>query len=256
MSPEARAKRLSSAAYLSGFVAGLDATAAFFIFPSVRDSLAGGDTASATWILTIVGIVSAAVLLQAGRLADRFGQDRVLIASALGGTAASLLAGAAPTIELLVVAKGLQSGFLAGLGVSSIAILVREAPRDRLATALGTWAFWTATSGVVGPILASSLVELSSWRLMFVATAPATAAVAVLARPAWDVEFDRTERAPIDYLGTVAAMGGLSLAVYVLLEGNDWGWLSGQTLGYLAISLALLGLVIGRSGPGGRESVR
>lgn len=236
-----------TAAYLSGFAAGLDATAAFFIFPSVRDGLAGGDTASATWLLTIVGIVSAAVLLQAGRLADRIGQNRLMVVSALGATASALLAAAAPTLELLVVAKGLQAGFLAGLGVSSIAIIVREAPPQRLATAMGTWAFWTATSGVLGPLLASGLVEIATWRLMFVASAPISAAVAVLASPGWTADFVRARRSAIDYGGTLAAMAGLSLAVYALLEGNDWGWSSGRTVGCLAFGFALIGFVVARS---------
>ena len=50
-------RRLVAAAYMSGFVAGLDATAAFFIFPSVRDGLADGHAAAASWLLTIVGII-------------------------------------------------------------------------------------------------------------------------------------------------------------------------------------------------------
>ena len=241
------ARRLIKAAYLAGFAAGLDGTSAFFIFPSVRDELANGDTASATWLLTIVGIVSAAVLLQAGRLADRFGQNRVLVAGAAGAAGAALLAAAAPTLELLVVAKGLQSGFMAAVLVSSLAIIVREAPPHRLATALGTWAFWTATSGVCGPLLASGLIELGSWRLMFVASAPIAAAVGLLAWPGWRAEFVRSERAPVDYIGTVAAMGGLSLAVFALLEGNDWGWSSGRTLGCLAVATGLLWLVVARS---------
>jgi MFS family permease len=247
VSSDRLADRLMASAYMAGFVAGLDATSAFFIFPSVRDDLANGDTASATWLLTIVGIVSAAVLLQAGRLADRFGYNKLLVVSALGATGAALLAATAPTLTLLVAAKGIQAGCLAALGVSSIAIIVRLTPPARLATALGTWAFWTATSGVVGPLLASVVVELGSWRYMFVVTAPITAVVAVLAWPGWQASFVQKKRSPVDVIGTLAAMAGLSLAVYALLEANDWGWLSGKTLASVAVSSVLLGMVIARS---------
>ncbi len=239
--------RLLRASFLSGFVAGLDATSAFFIFPAIRSGLADGDTASASWFLTIVGIVSAAVLLQAGRLADRFGHNRILVVSAIGATGAALLGAAAPTLTLLVVAKGLHAGFLSGLAVSSIAIIVRVTKPERLATALGTWAFWTATSGVVGPLLASGLVEVTTWRFMFVATAVASASVAVLGKVGWRSDFVATDRAPIDYVGTVSAMVGLSLVVLTLLEGNDWGWSSLRTVGCLAVGLALMYFVIVRS---------
>lgn len=241
------AGRLLKAAFLSGFVAGLDATSAFFIFPAIRSGLADGDTASASWFLTIVGIVSAAVLLQAGRLADRFGHNRILIVSAAGATAAALLAAAAPTLLLLVVAKGLHAGFLSGLAVSSIAIIVRVTPHERLATTLGTWAFWTALSGVVGPLLASGLVEVSTWRFMFLATAAAAACVAVLGSVGWRSDFVRTDRAPIDYVGTVSAMAGLSLVVLTLLEGNHWGWSSPRTIGSLLVGVALVSFVLFRS---------
>ena len=63
VSTESEQLRLLTATYICGFVAGFDSTSTFILFPAIRSSLGGGDTASTTWILTIVGIVSAAVLL-------------------------------------------------------------------------------------------------------------------------------------------------------------------------------------------------
>ncbi len=240
-------RRLIIASMLSGFAAGLDATSSFIVFPAIRSDLANGDTASASWVLTIAGIVSAAVLLQAGRLADRFGHDRILITSAVGLAAASLASTLAPTLALLVAARGLQAAALAGMSVSSIAILVRETPTDRLSTRLGTWGLWTATSGVVGPVLAAGLVEAATWRLMFAATIPFSIAIALLAAPAWRIEHTRVQRGVIDYLGTAMAMAGLSLLVLALLEGGDWGWGSGRTIGSLVGGWLLLVGVIARS---------
>lgn len=244
---DALTSRLITASYMAGFVAGLDATTTFFIFPAVRDGLAGGDTASATWLLTIAGIVGATVLLQAGRLADRFGHNRVIVVSALGATCAALVAALAPTLTLLVVVKGIQAGCLAALGVSSIAIIVRLTPPGQLATAMGKWAFWTAMAGVAGPLVASGLVELGSWRYMFLVAAPVTAGAAVLAWPGFHASFVQNDRAPIDFVGTFAAMAGLGLAVYALLEANDWGWFGGKTLAAIGVSAVLLGAVLARS---------
>jgi MFS family permease len=180
-------------------------------------------------------------------MADRFGHNRLLVASAVGATGAALLAAAAPTLELLIAAKGIQAGCLAGLGVSSIAILVRETPAPKLATGLGVWAFWTATSGVLGPVLSSALVDIASWRLMFVATAVVSGFVLWLAWPGLRDEFRPTERAPVDWPGTLAAVAGLSLLVLTLLEANDWGWSSARTAAGGSIGVALVAVVIVRS---------
>ena len=164
---ESEQLRLLTATYICGFVAGFDSTSTFILFPAIRSSLGGGDTASTTWILTIVGIVSAAVLLQAGHLADRYGHNRIMIGSASMSVAGSILSALAPNLLVLVVGRGLQAAALAGLGVSSIAIIVRETEEGFLATALGRWAVWTAAAGVSGPIFSSVFVEYAMENFVF-----------------------------------------------------------------------------------------
>ena len=72
------------AAILAGFVGGRDATALYFVFPAIRDGLADGDAASASWVLSITSIVAAAVMLQAGRIGDRVGHVRAFTIGAAG----------------------------------------------------------------------------------------------------------------------------------------------------------------------------
>ena len=239
--------RLLWATLLCGFIAGFDSTSTFIIFPAIRSSLGNGDTAATTWILTIVGIVSAAVLLQAGHLADRYGHNRIMITSAGASVAGSLLSAVSPNLLLLVMGRGLQAAALAGLGVSSIAIIVRETESGLLATAMGRWAFWTATAGVLGPVLSSIFVEYASWRVLFLSVIPISALVIYLGIPYWNSDHRSTEKSKIDYLGTFAAMLGISLFVLALLEGNDWGWGSPQTICSFAGGFLLVALVVMRS---------
>ena len=245
--PKERTSRLLWAAYIAGFVAGLDATSQFFVFPAIRDQLADGDASSASWILTVSGIVGAAILLQAGRLADRFGHDRVLLSGALVFFAFTAVAAAAPTLLVLILARALQSAGLAAIGVSSIAVIVRDTPTGRLATALGTWGFWTSLSGVIGPVLAATLVDVASWRLLFVAELPFLAGLVLLAWPGWSRPHTAVATARIDYLGIVLAVLGLALVVLALLKGNEWGWGSASTLGSLAAGAAGIAIVVVRS---------
>jgi MFS family permease len=239
--------RLIWAAYISGFVAGLDATSQFFVFPAIRDQLADGDASSASWILTVSGIVGAAILLQAGRLADRFGHDRVLVSGAVIFCFFTAVAAAAPTLQVLILARAFQSAGLAAVGVSSIAVIVRDTPTGRLATALGTWGFWTSLAGVLGPVLAATLVDVASWRLLFVAELPFLIGLVVLAWPGWSRPHTAAPASRIDYLGIALAVGGLALIVLALLKGNAWGWGSGSTLGSLAAGVVGVAFVVLRS---------
>lgn len=247
-----RARQVTSrslwAAYLCGFVAGLDATSQFFIFPAIRDQLANGDAARASWILTVSGIVGAAILLQAGRLADRFGHDRLLLAGAIGFCVFTAAAAAAPTITVLVIARGLQSAGLAAIGVSSIAVIVRDSPAERLATAMGTWGFWTSMSGLVGPVLSATIVDATSWRWLFVAELPVALTLIALAAPGWSAQIEPKPGVGVDWVGMALAVGGLALVVLSLLEGNDWGWGSTRLIGALLVGAGCIAAVLHRSG--------
>lgn len=239
--------RLLWAAYISGFVAGLDATSQFFVFPAIRDQLADGSASSASWILTVSGIVGAAILLQAGRLADRFGHDRVLLGGAVVFCGFTVVAAAAPTLVVLILARAFQSAGLAAIGVSSIAVIVRDTPTSRLATALGTWGFWTSLSGVIGPVLAATLVDVASWRLLFVAELPFLVGLVILAWPGRSQPHTAVPAARIDYPGVALAVVGLAAVVLALLEGNAWGWGSAGTLGSFVAGGVAVAVVVLRS---------
>ena len=242
---ERRRSQLLHATYICGFVAGFDSTSTFILFPAIRQSLGNGDTASTTWILTIVGIISAAVLLQAGHLADRFGHNKIMIGSAGMSVAGSILSAVSPNLIILVAGRGLQSAALAGLGVSSIAIIVRETKEGALATALGRWAVWTAIAGVSGPIFSSIFVEYASWRFLFLTVVPISLVIIFLGLPSWSKDHTIVERESIDIAGTLCAMAGIAIVVLALLEGNSWGWIGARTVlsfvgGFLLIIVVIL----------------
>ncbi|MAR80746.1 MAG: MFS transporter, partial [Acidimicrobiaceae bacterium] len=49
----------------------------FFLFPEIRDVLASGDATNAAWILTITGVISSSLLLQGGRLGEKYGYQNL-----------------------------------------------------------------------------------------------------------------------------------------------------------------------------------
>ncbi len=241
------ASRLRTAAMLGGGIGGFDASASFILYPEIRDTIANGDGAAASWVLTIGGIVGAAVLLQAGRLADRFGHHRLFAVGVTLFTVSCLAAAISPTLLVLVGARAVQAVGLAVMGPSSVAIIVDSSPPGTHSKSLGRWGTITAIAGVIAPPAMAVLVGIASWRGAYLSFALVGAIVAAIALPGAN-KVDVKPAAPNpDLLGAGCIMTGLGLLVLGLVEGNGWGWLTPRTIGVLATSVLLVGFTVVRS---------
>ncbi len=239
-------KRLSRAALLGGFVAGWDASAMFFIFPDIRDGIGGGDETVASWVLSITSVVGAALLLQAGRLADRFGHQRLFRVGAGAFAAAAMLAAVAPFIAWLVIARGVMAVGLSLMGPAAVAIILAAAREAERSTAIARWGVATAVSGVIGPLATTQLIELFGWRSSFVIMVPV--GLMVLAMSWTDAGLDKPQiEATFSLLESAVAMAGFALLILPIVEGNDWGWGSVRVVGCFLSAAALLGWLIWRS---------
>src|SRR5260370_6867453 len=86
---------------LAVFMALLDSTILFVAFPSIRRSFPEASVADLSWILNAYAIVYAALLVPAGRMADRVGRRRVFLIGVWVFTLPALACGLAPTPPLL-----------------------------------------------------------------------------------------------------------------------------------------------------------
>src|SRR5215212_2208461 len=90
---------------LAVFAVMLDALVLFVAFPSIERSFSAVSNAELSWILNGYTIVYAALLVPAGRFADRIGRKRVFLAGATLFTLASVLCGVANTPAWLIGAR-------------------------------------------------------------------------------------------------------------------------------------------------------
>src|SRR5947199_8224501 len=95
------------ASILGSFVAFLDASVVNVALPAIRDNLGGGISAQ-QWIVDAYLVTLGSLILLAGSLSDLFGRKRVLAAGLIGFGLTSLLAAAAPSATILIVAGGVQ----------------------------------------------------------------------------------------------------------------------------------------------------
>jgi MFS family permease len=124
-------KTLAIAA-LAVFVVSLDTTVLFVAFPSIRRTFPGVSSEALSWVLNAYTIGYGALLVPAGRLADRFGRRAFFLAGIAVFTLASVLCGIAPGVATMVAARALQSLGAAMLMPGSLALVLHAFPAERL----------------------------------------------------------------------------------------------------------------------------
>ncbi|MCW5696163.1 MAG: DHA2 family efflux MFS transporter permease subunit [Bauldia sp.] len=218
----------------------LDATIVNTALPSIQVALGVQSYGDLQWIVTGYTLAFGGFLLLGGKLADRIGRRLVFtIGAGLFGLA-SLAGGFANDLGLLIAARALQGlgGALMAPAALSLLTVVFEEGRER-DRAFGVWAAISAGGAALGLILGGVLTEWASWRwVLFVNTPIALFAVWGVLRY---VPESRDENARgFDFVGAVLATAGLAALVYGLVNANDVGWGSAQTLLTLAGSAVLL----------------
>ena len=222
----------------------LDTTIVNVALPSIREDLAFTET-SLVWVVNAYMLTYGGFLLLGGRLGDLYGQRRLFLLGTTLFTLASLACGLAGSQGLLVVARAVQG--LGGAVVSAIVLslimnLFTE-PVER-AKAMGIYGFVMAGGGSVGALLGGLLTDALSWHWVFLVNIPIGVAVYALT-----VILLRESRAPagaarLDVGGAVTVTASLLLAVYAVVNGNEAGWTSAQTLTLLGAAAGLLALFL------------
>ena len=222
------------------FMASLDLFIVNIAFPDIQRDFSGAGVASVSWVLNAYAIVFAALLVPAGRFADRVGRRRAFIGGVLLFVLGSLLCGAAPSVATLVAARVIQAAGAAFLLPTSLALLLPEFPPQQRAAAIGVWAAVGGIAAAAGPPLGGLLVE-GSWRLVFLVNLPVGAIAIVLALRVLRESRDESSLRP-DLLGTALLTVAVGLLALGLVKAPEWGWADVRTL--VALAAAAVGLAV------------
>ena len=145
---------------LAVFMSSLDLFIVNLAFPYIGKQYAGTSLSELSWVLNGYTIVFAAVLVPAGRWADRVGRRRLFVAGLIGFTAGSLLCGLAPGVEALIVARLIQAAGAGLMVPASLSLLLAAVPAADRPRAIGTWAAVGALGAALGPVIGGALVQV------------------------------------------------------------------------------------------------
>src|SRR6267142_2020577 len=206
---------------------------------TIQGSLGFTDSAL-VWVVNAYMLTYGGFLLLGGRLGDLYGKRRLFLAGITLFTAASLICGVAGTQAVLVAARAIQG--LGGAVVSAIALslimnIFTEA-EDR-AKAMGIYGFVCAGGGSLGVLFGGLLTSALSWHWVFLVNLPIGIAVYsfclnLLKRDA------PSAPGKLDVGGAATITLSLMLAVYGIVDGNQAGWTSPQTMSLIGGAVVLL----------------
>src|SRR3954469_10766736 len=228
------------------FVSSLDLFIVNIAFPDIQSDFPDASLAGLSWVLNAYAIVFAALLVPAGRWADRTGRKRAFLGGMAVFTAASAACAAAPSVGVLVGARVVQASGAAVLMPASLGLLLPEFPPEKRGLAIGLWAAVGGTAAAAGPVLGGLLVELS-WRWVFLVNLPVgVAAIVAGARVLREIREEGAERP--DVVGAGLLTGGVATLIAAIVEGPDWGWSDPRVVALFAAAVVLLGAFAWRSG--------
>jgi EmrB/QacA subfamily drug resistance transporter len=226
----------SSLAFVDGSVVNVG-------LPAIGRSLDAG-AADLQWTINAYLLPLSALLLLGGALGDRYGRSRVLTLGVALFAAASAACAAAPDLRWLLAARALQGIGAALVLPSSLAILGAAFQGEARGRAIGLWAAASSIASALGPVLGGWLIDLSSWRAIFLINLPlAAGAIGFALAGVRDPPTD-DPGAPLDVAGAAlgaTALGGLAAAL--TMGSGPAGWTRsaiGLGLGGLALVAAFV----------------
>lgn len=229
------------------FIAYFDVTVVNVAFPALHRDFPATPVGTLSWVVSSYSVFFAALLTPAGRLADVIGRRRLFLLAVAGFTVASALSCLAPNVAVLIAARSLQGLCAGSMLPSALALVLAATPPERRTIAAGIWGASGAMAAAAGPALGGLLVDLTSWRWIFLINVPIGM---VLVAAGWNRlprDEERGGRRLPDLIGAIVAAAGVGSVVVALSKAETWEWSSVPTIGALSGGALLLAYALMRS---------
>jgi len=226
------------AASLALMMAFLDALVVTTALPTLRHSL-HSSLGNLEWTVNAYNLALACMLLTGAALGDRFGRRRMFVIGVSVFIAASVLAGSASSVDVLITARALQ-GLGAAVMVPLTLTLVLEAyPPERHGWAIGVWSGVAALCGALGPVVGGGVVQAVGWHWIFWVNLPI--GLAILPVAVFRFRESHGGHPRLDVNGLVLATVGVFAITWAIIRTDAHAWGSVAVVAPLVLGAAVLG---------------
>jgi EmrB/QacA subfamily drug resistance transporter len=239
---------------VGNFMVVLDFTIVNVALPSIGHELGAG-TSAVQWVVTGYGVAFAGLLILGGRAGDLLGRRRMFIAGLAVFALASLAAGLARNLPLLVAARVIQGAGAAVIAPTALALITTSFPEGTARTrAIGLYGSIASVGFVSGQVLGGVLTDLASWRAVFLVNVPFGLLAALLAPrvitagnpvlvaagdPGPPPDLGRAvDHRGLDVRGAALVTGAVALVVFGVSQGHALGWSSPLVIGAIGAAIA------------------
>lgn len=207
---------------LATIMQALDTTIANVALPHMQGSM-GATQDQISWVLTSYIVAAAIFMPLTGFISSRLGRKRLFIGSVVGFTIASMLCGAAQSLDQIVLFRLLQGIFGASLVPLSQSVLLDTYPPERHSSAMAMWGVGVMVGPILGPTLGGWLTEYYNWRWVFYINIPfgllAWFGIAAFVK---ETPLDKSRR--FDLLGFALLSLGIGALQMMLDRGESQNW--------------------------------
>jgi EmrB/QacA subfamily drug resistance transporter len=197
------------------------------------------------WIVDAYALVFAGLLLTAGALGDRFGRKGALtIGLVIFGTSSALCGLVATSATQLIALRAVMGIGAALIMPATLSILTTVFPPQERARAIAIWAGLAGAGAAIGPIASGFLLQHFWWGSVFLVNLPVVVLALVGGRILVPTSKD-PRQPPLDPVGALLSIAGLTALLYGIIEGPNHGWASATTITFLGAGIAILAVFAG-----------
>lgn len=203
--------------------AALNMTIATVALPTISTTF-HASAATLAWIVNVTPMASAALILFAGALGDRFGRKRLLLVGIAVFLVAALVSAFSASPGQLIAARALTGVGSAIAMPAALALVFDIAPESGRRTAVGIMSATQAVGSLLGPLLGGAALVLFWWGAAFLVVVPflVVALVMVLLMVPPDAPVPPEERPKIDLVGSLlTACAGVALLFAAVSASSD-----------------------------------
>ncbi len=240
-------KAIFAVTAMGAFMASLDLSIVNVAFPALERSFRHDPTSTLAWVITGYSIVFGALLVIAGRTADRLGSRRVFFAGLGVFCLGSALCGVAPSVVLLVLGRLVQGAGAAAVLPSSLGLLLAAFPTEKRSQVVALWGGIGALAVATGPSFGAALITGFGWRAAFYVNLPIGLLAWLIGRRVLSGSSASNSKSTPDYPGVVLLSAALAALVLAISQGPSWGWTSVRIVVALAGAVGLGAIFLYRS---------